>query len=1230
MHATSRIGVFLLLILVAELLRPAPAVAQQGSTRSAPRQDTLTVHRDTLEARAPQPFQTRPFVMANTLRVERNGTPLPPAAVQVEAVRGRLWVRPLQRLTRSDTLVAVYRTFPLDLRRVYRRRSIDSLRTAPSGPGAETPAQAPQRPARADSLRPDRRRTLADTLAETGYVVVEEEGSDTLRTFDPFAGVDLQRSGSISRGVTGGTNQDAGIESGLRLQLEGNLTDDVAVRALLTDQNTPIQPEGTTRRLDDFDRVFIELETPQAVLQLGDVDVSFTGTEFGVFNRKIQGATVQSETLGPSLGLTRGEAKVFGAVSRGQYRTQDIHPIDGVQGPYRLEGAEGERFVVVVAGTERVYLDGQRLERGRTNDYIIDYTRAELTFTSNRIITEDQRITVEFQYRTSQFDRTLIGGRADAAVWVNENGRPRASVGASYLREADGQDFGAAFNLSPEDSLALVNAGDDPAVRSGARRVEFDPEAPYIFYRRDIRSTPAGTDTVFVALEEAPDEGTEVFRVDFARVGSGNGAYVRVGRQQNGILYEYRGPGQGEYQPLQPIPRPQMQQLIDLTAQVEPVSGVQLFGEWARSMNDDNRFSPLDRANDVGRGYLAGARILPVSIEAGKTSLGEVSLSVRRRARGETFQTFDQSRDIEFNREWNLARTGSSPAADVVEAGEEILDRAEMSWAWAHRSSASGSLGRLRFGDAFDAQRARGRLRLQEPGLPRVAVSAEWVDSRNRIAGTRGTWTRQQHEIRQPLGILEPSIGFDREVRDQRDATTGQATTGAFAFTEWEPGVAVTAGRLDVDSRVAYRLEDETLNGRTIRAARAVTATAAAEWTPTNPYDVSVQTGYRVRRFTEPFERAGRSDTESLILQLDAGTQPLDRAIDARIFYDARTEREPTLQEVYVRTGPELGQFVWTDDNGDGLQQVDEFVPETTPNEGAYVQSFVPSDSLASVVSIDTRLRVRLEPRRIWRTSTARWRRWLSRVETRSTIEIQEKSRSDRLTDLYLLNPDALRQEGETVDGTLRLQQDVLLFPRSRRAGVDVTWTQARGLTERAAGQERSLLNAWEAATRWRISPAWTVRLSGAVQVDRSISEAFSDTRSYDIFAQQIQPEVSFRPSAEWSLTGSAAIAAKKDAIGNRNVRLLRVPVEATWATAGRFRVTANGEVADIVLDGDAAGLARFELTEGRGPGRSYLWGARGEYQVSGNIRATFAYDGRAPAAADVIHTFRINVSAQF
>ncbi len=1162
--------------------------------------EEVGLHRDTVDTFQPQPFRLRhSFIVPGTERIRVGPTRLDTAEYRLDARRGRLWIRREDLLRAHDSLFATYRRFPFDFADVYRRRTPDP------------------------------------TASDTGTVaVVEERDERQQEGFSPFEGIDIERSGSISRGLVGGTNRDVNVKSGLRMQLEGEVAEDVHVRAQITDENTPIQPGGSTQRLREFDRVFLGIEAPQGRARLGDVDVDLGAGTFGQFDQKVQGATLESDGLGPTVGLATGDATVVGAVSRGRYRTQDLEPTDGVQGPYRLRGMNGEDQIIIIAGSERVFLDGERLDRGRTNDYVIDYSRGEITFTANRLITDDRRITVEFQYSTTPFTRTLIGGEAQAGAWRGTDGEPRVSVGASVLRKADGRDFQTAFDLSRQDSLRLAEAGDDRAVRSGAERVDFDPEAPFVHYRREVVTTPGGEpDTAFVAIDEAPAADTPVFRVRFTRVGAGQGRYQRVGRQSNGLVYEYRGPGQGAYEPIQPLPAPQKQRLVDLTGSVEPVEGVELFGEWAQSVNNENRFSSLDAGDNRDQAYVAGVRLPSTTLDLGGLSTGTLSGTARRRVRGRHFNPFNQTRSVEYGRRWNLSRRGSGLPEDLRERGTEIINRGELRFEGGEGSAVEVGGGQLTIGSAFEAWRHQERVDVEEPGWPRATLQSAYVSSTNRQGNVSGSWLRQQGAVRQPLldGALTPRVEVERERRRQRALGTDSLTREAFSFVEVRPGLAYRADAVEASGSVEYRTEDGAADGAFRDASRSWTVESELAYDPAAPYDASARGAYRVREVTDFFRiNRQREDTESLLLNLEGRTRPFDRAVDLKLLYDAVTERTPVLQETYVRTGPNLGQFVWRDANNDGIQQVDEFVPETTPNEGEYVQRFVPSDSLESVIDLQARTRLSLRPARLWQTPDGWWQRALSSVSTRTTVEVQEKSRTPDVAEIYRLNLARFRRPDVTLDGTLRLEQEVEFFRDRQAVGVEGSWTQSRSLTERAAGAERSFLNEWTLQGRVRPASDWLVRLRGRHELDRTRSEAFSDSRSFAIRTREARPSVSYQPLRTLTVTLSGAWAQKRDRLQARRARILKVPLELEWTRAGRLRLTGNAEVAQVDLSEEAVGLARFQLTDGRGPGTSVLWGLQGRYVISNNLRASLSYDARAPANAPTIHTVRANLSATF
>src|SRR5690554_1309439 len=271
-----------------------------------------------------------------------------------------------------DSVEICYRTFPYSLHQVYSKR------------------------------------TLMNDYDSTA--LFQDKRKATTQAFDfreeIFPHNNLNKSGSLTRGISFGNAQNVFVNSSLNLQMEGQLTDDLQIRASITDQNVPFQPEGNTLRLQDFDNVLIELYNDKMSLSAGDVVFLQRQSEFLKYRKNVQGLLFTSD-----YGLKnnwKASTQVGASIAKGKFGSTNLEVLEGVSGPYRIKGPQNERFVIIMANSEKVFLDGKELKRGFNNDYIIDYNQGEITFTPTVIITQYSRVRIDFEYAERNFSRSIL------------------------------------------------------------------------------------------------------------------------------------------------------------------------------------------------------------------------------------------------------------------------------------------------------------------------------------------------------------------------------------------------------------------------------------------------------------------------------------------------------------------------------------------------------------------------------------------------------------------------------------------------------------------------------------------------------------------------------------------------------------------------------------------------------------------------------------------------------
>ncbi len=1129
-------------------------------------------------------FQLDSWILPDTFEAYADTTALPPGAWTLEPISGRWsWDVPPETRARADSIHVTYEYWPLDLPvSIYERRLVDADTIDEDDLEPEEFDQITRRPARQQEL---------------------------------FRDTDLQRSGSIRRGVVVGSAQDFSLESGLNFDVSGNITEDIELVASLTDRSTPIQPDGTTQTLREFDQVYIRLQHEMGMLQMGDIDMRLDRSNFAVIDRRLQGVDIQAD-------LDRyGEYQGSAAVVRGKYHEMEFPGEDGMQGPYRLRGAENESFIIVLAGSERVYINGQRMVRGEENDYVIDYGLGEITFTSNRIITDHTRITVDFQYMTDAYTRTVVAAEAETDQLMNG----RISFGASVIRESDNVNLSTQLLLTDSEREVLRQAGDDPdrAVITGADSVGFRRDADFLLYSR-IDTLYDGEQ--YEIFEHIPGDSSGVYRVDFSRVDEGEGDYRRVGRAANGILYEWVGPGQGNYIPQRRISRPIEQSMIALRSTIRATSHLNIYGEWAGSHFDQNRLSAIDDDNNNDMSFMAGIGMTPY-----ESRIGTFTFDLRGRYEGEHFAYFDRVREVEFNRRWNLTDMGNAREKRLEGTG---------SWSPLEQTRldiGGGVIDRGEFGGA------RGDVHLisGEEGRPGVDYYLEYITSEDRIQDEKGDWWRQQGRLDYrwslPVGELQPELEFEHEDRTQKSTDGDSLLPTSFRFFEVGPGLFYQiSDQFRIGSSIRYREDTGVLGGERSDESYGITQRYVLNYRYGDLLQTENMLGMRQRRFEEAFRLEGqRMDSRGVLVRSVTDYRPWNRFIETQFLYDANTERRPLMQEAFIEVGPELGQYVWEDLNDDGVQQIDEFFPEQSPNEGTYIKQLVPSEELYPVIALRVRWRTTIDPSQLIDPHDARfsdWLNFLSGVRWNSVVDIREENQTEDLEDIYLLRLDNFRDDSLTISGRWFIEQDLELFRNNTRRELRITGDRMLSQNRQASGVERQQVDNLSVRAGGRLTRRYRLAAVASLGKNENLSETFA-SRNYSIASREIRPRIDIR----WDQTVQSGIGfslvRKRDdfpeepAVVNGYTTFIdsRVTLGARWQSTLRL------ERRSFDLDGGpSTSTGEFEMTDGAGLGNTWSWSVQSDYRISDFLRASAQYDGRTVTGRPTVQTLRFTVSAVF
>jgi len=1081
----------------------------------------------------------------------------------------------------GQELTIGYRVFPYNFEKKYAHKSLDQIEQ--SDPG------------------------------QYDYFTIKENPNQR----DLFSVSGLNKNGSISRGVNFGNNQDLSVNSNLDLQLSGKITEDISIQAAISDNTLPIQAEGNTQQLQEFDRVFIRVYDEKSSLIAGDFRISRPNSYFMNFNKKVQGLGFSTELIAKEE-LMESENGIFktsvnAAISRGKFSRNVIEGEEGNQGPYKLQGSENERFIIVLSGTERVYVNGRLMTRGQDRDYVIDYNTAELTFTPNQIINKDLRIVVEFQYSDQNYSRSVV-------FFENQYQKEKLTIDLNIYSEQDNKNQPLQQDLTDDQKRILLNAGDDinAAISNGVDTAGFD----------DTQVRYKIVDSLgrqILAYSKKPD--SAIYAARFRFVGAGNGDYVQVTSDANGRVYEFVAPNsqgvrQGDHDPSIQLVTPKQRQMVTLGGSYAFSKNTQLAIEGAYTKNDLNTFSTRDSADDRSYAFSLDFRHRQQinKKDSARSTFWNSKVFVEQRDRN--FQFVERYRDVEFERDWNVQT--------LLLNGNESLVRAKTG---IQRGSnfLNYELGSFLKGDDYDGIKNGYSANYQKKGF-RLQSNGSLLSTKAR---DNSSFTRHYTTATQKVGKITVGGYFEQE---QLEFYQGESDTLQAASLDrriWRTFAMVGDSSSGKTAKISYGETYDLLPDvdQLKRAQKSENFEFDFALTENRKSQLSGRATYR-RFKIDNDELSNRQEENTLLGRLQYDLKALKGFVNSTTFYQLGSGLEFKREFSFLQVNDGQGTHLWNDYNGNGVKEFNEFEVAGLNNqfESNYIRVFTPSNERVPIYSNQFNQVLFLKPNAILDGSKG-WRKILGKFSNKSAYRAERKTGTQEA----VYNPFSIDTEDSNLVSVNSSFANTFYFNRiNPKFGAEFFYLNNRNKSLLTNGfQSRSLFEN-ELRLRYNVNSSYSVELKLTESKRLNRAENFAN-RNYNINTQQIEPKIIFQPSVKFRISVSGIYAEKKNDFEiELNAGNLEESVNSSFSTelqfnqAGKGIFSVSASYINIRFNAAENNSLAFEMLDGLTKGNNVTWDVRWQRNLANNLQLNLNYGGRKSGELNIIHTGGMTVRAFF
>lgn len=745
-----------------------------------------------------------------------------------------------------------------------------------------------------------------------------------------FNNAQIISDGSISRALRFGSNSDLALGSDMNLSLAGTITDNIDFIAAISDDNIPIQADGTTAHLQEFNTMFMQISSPKLIVRLGDLDLQDTSTLSIKYDKKIRGAYVLYNDSVKKLSNSHYKSKTSGGIKKGSYKRMKFNGQEGNQGPYQLVGSNNETYVIVLSGSEKVYINGVLLKRGAYNDYTINYNTGQLFFTSNYLISSDSRIIVEFQYIDQVYNRYFVEHYDRLSVNKSE-------YYWNYYSEIDSKTNVLLNGFNDRVKNTLYQSGDSINEMYIESAIPVNYNSEELLYRK--KDTVINSVIYNDIYEYLTIDNQQAYRVRFTYVGENNGSYKQVKTTVNGKVFEWTAPDgenlTGDYEPIVQLIAPVSKNvfILGLNQNLYQFGQIQL--EYGAMITDLNTYSEINDNDNLSnalklkyKGYILGS-------DSSKYNLAlYTNLTYLEKA----YQSPKSVYEPEYERKFNLDKLNGAGERMFSIGFISKLSQIQLKYNYTKLSASEFYIGNRHEGTVM-FQNMFNETKLHFSNL--VSKNNEYnTDFSSIHANTLFE-----------LYFMKIGFNFNAEINLWRSILNDVLIPGQENYIQYQAFVE-NSENLPFEFIVKYQYRKNKMphNNKLLNYSFSDDFSVGAKYKKLQYFQFYAIVNYRNFKYLDKTEQMNVPQN-SLISSADIRGELFNHFVSYSIYNEFGTGLQEKINYVFVKVINGQGTHIWKDYNNNGIKEIDEFEESVIPYEADYIKIYSPSGEYEKIYS---------------------------------------------------------------------------------------------------------------------------------------------------------------------------------------------------------------------------------------------------------------------------------------